>query len=111
MDVVLLVLRVLLALVFGVAGGAKLVDRAGSQQALRDFGLPGWLASPAGVLLPVLELGVAVALLPALSAWWAAAAAMALLLLFVLGIGLSLLRGRRPDCHCFGQVYSAPVGG
>jgi peroxiredoxin len=111
MDLVSLAARMLLALVFGVAGGAKLVDRAGSQQALRDFGLPGWLASPAGVLLPLVELGVAVALLPAVSAWWAAVAAMALLVLFVVGIGLSLLRGRRPACHCFGQLYSAPVGG
>lgn len=33
MDIVLLTARVLLALVFGVAGVAKLADRAGSQQA------------------------------------------------------------------------------
>src|ERR1041384_582285 len=111
MDLVLLAARVLLALVFGVAGIAKLADRAGSQQALRDFGLPGWLASPAGVLLPMLELGVAVALLAAVSAWWGAVVAMALLVLFVVGMGLSLLRGRRPACHCFGQLYLAPVGG
>src|SRR5918911_1683168 len=51
MDIVVLAARVLLALVFGVAGVAKLADRAGSQQVLRDFGLPGWLARLVGVLL------------------------------------------------------------
>src|SRR5918912_4623127 len=111
MEVALLVARMVLALVFGVAGVAKLADRAGSQQALRDFGLPGWLASPVGVLLPLVELGVAVALLPVASAWWGAIAATALLLLFVVGMSVTLLRGRRPACHCFGQLHSAPVGG
>jgi hypothetical protein len=33
-----------------------------------------------------------------------------LLLLFVVGIGLNLARGRHPDCHCFGQLHSAPAG-
>jgi peroxiredoxin len=111
MDSVVVSARVLLALVFGVAGLAKLADRTGSRQALRDFGLPGWLANPVGVLLPLVELGVAVALLPAVSAWWGAVAATALLVVFVVGMGVSLLRGRRPACHCFGQLHSAPVGG
>jgi hypothetical protein len=57
MDVALLAARVVLALVFGVAGLAKLADRAGSRQALRDFGVPGWVAHPVGVLLPLVELG------------------------------------------------------
>jgi len=107
---VLLTVRVLLALVFGVAGAAKLADRPGSQQALRDFGLPGLLAGPVGVLLPLVELGLAVALLPAVSAWWGAVGALGLLLLFVVGMGITLLRGRRPACHCFGQLHSDPVG-
>jgi peroxiredoxin len=32
------------------------------------------------------------------------------LLLFVAGIGYNLARGRTPDCHCFGQLHSAPAG-
>src|SRR5438128_1972335 len=110
MDIVLLAARVLLALVFGMAGVAKLADRAGSRQALRDFGLPGWLAGPLSVVLPLVELGVALALLPAVSAWWGALGALGLLVVFVVGISVSLLRGRRPACHCFGQLHSAPVG-
>jgi peroxiredoxin/uncharacterized membrane protein YphA (DoxX/SURF4 family) len=110
MSFVLLFARFLLAVVFVVAGLAKLADRAGSRQALSDFGLPAALAQPLGVLLPLAELAVAVALLPAVSAWWGALGALALLLLFVAGIGYNLTRGRRPDCHCFGQLYSAPAG-
>ena len=33
-----------------------------------------------------------------------------LLLLFVAGISVNLARGRTPDCHCFGQLHSAPAG-
>jgi hypothetical protein len=34
----------------------------------------------------------------------------ALGLLFVMGISTNLARGRKPDCHCFGQLHSAPAG-
>ena len=110
MDLVLLVARLLLATVFAVAGLAKLADLAGSRRAMRDFGLPARLAALAGTLLPLAELAVAVALVARPSAWWGALGALALLLLFVAGIGVSLARGRRPDCHCFGQIHSAPAG-
>jgi methylamine dehydrogenase accessory protein MauD len=32
------------------------------------------------------------------------------LVLFIVGIGTNLARGRRPDCHCFGQLHSSPAG-
>ena len=110
MSLVLLLARVLLTAVFIIASLAKLADLSGSRQALHDFGVPARLAAPFGVLLPLCELAVAVALLPAVSAWWAAVGALALLLLFVAGIGYNLARGRTPDCHCFGQLHSAPAG-
>jgi peroxiredoxin len=110
MNVVLLLARLLLAVVFVVAGLAKLADRAGSRQALLDFGVPARLVAPLAVLLPLAELAVAVALIPTASAWWGALGALTLLLLFIAAIGYSLARGRTPDCHCFGQIHSAPVG-
>jgi peroxiredoxin len=73
------------------------------------FGLSEWSARPIGVLLPLLELCVAVALLPESTAWWGAAGALLLLTTFVIGISVSLARGRAPDCHCFGQLHSAPA--
>jgi hypothetical protein len=96
--------------VFVVAGAAKLADRAGSRKALADFGVPSSLATPLATLLPLAELAVAAALIPAASAWWGALGALALLLLFVAGISINLARGRKPDCHCFGQLHSAPAG-
>ena len=109
MSLVLLLARLLLSLVFFVAGFAKLADLAGSRQALRDFGVPAVFAAPFGVLLPLAELVVATTLLLTVSAWWGAVGALVLMLLFVGGIGYNLARGRHPDCHCFGQVHSAPA--
>ena len=110
MDIALLLVRLVLAGVFAVSGVAKLADRAGSRQAMTDFGVPQSLAAPFGVLLPLAELTVAITLLPAVTAWWGALGALALLLLFVAGIGANLARGRKPDCRCFGQLHSAPAG-
>jgi thiol-disulfide isomerase/thioredoxin/uncharacterized membrane protein YphA (DoxX/SURF4 family) len=110
MGIALLVARLLLAGIFLVAGVAKLADRAGSRQALIDFGLPTGLATPFGILLPLAELAVAAALIPTSTAWWGALGALALLLLFVAGISINLARGRKPDCRCFGQLHSAPAG-
>lgn len=109
MSIVLLLTRLLLALVFLAASLAKLADLAGSRQALRDFGVPLFLANPFGVLLPLAELAVAVALIPLATAGFGAVGALVLLLVFVAGIGYNLARGRTPDCHCFGQLHSAPA--
>src|SRR2546430_894399 len=73
-GLILLLARVLLSVVFVVAGLAKLDDRAGARRALRDFGVPAALATPLRSLLPLAELTVAVALLPTRSAWWGALA-------------------------------------
>jgi len=110
MDVALLLARLLLAAVFMVAGAAKLADREGSRRALADFGVPSPLASPLAVLLPLTELAVATALIPAATAWWGAAGALVLLLLFVAAIAANLARGRKAECHCFGQLHSEPAG-
>jgi peroxiredoxin/uncharacterized membrane protein YphA (DoxX/SURF4 family) len=110
MSLVLLLSRLLLAGVLIVAGVAKLADLHGSRQAMRDFGVPSLLATPLGSLLPIAELAVGIALLPAFTAWWGALCALALLLIFVIGIGYNLARGRKPDCHCFGQLSSKPIG-
>ena len=110
MDATLLCARLLLALVFAVAGVAKLADRTGSRQAIVDFGVPAALVGPLGVFLPLAELAVAAALVPTTTAWWGAVGALVLLLLFAVAIGANLARGRKPNCRCFGQVHSAPAG-
>ena len=110
LDVVLLGARLVLTAVFGLAGAAKLLDLPGSRRTLAEFGVPGPLVGPTSIALPVAELAVALALLDPGSAWYAATAALALLLLFIGGIAANLMRGRQPECHCFGQVHSEPAG-
>jgi peroxiredoxin len=108
-SVALLVLRLVLAAVLAWSGVAKVADRAGFGAALAGFALPAWVARAAVVALPIAELAVAVALVPAASSWWAAVTALALLLAFTVVLVVSLLRGRRPECHCFGAFSARPV--
>jgi peroxiredoxin len=89
---------------------AKLADREGARQAIVEFGLPVSLAGTLGLTLPVAELAAAAALIPTASATEGSIVALALLLLFSVGISANLARGRKPDCHCFGQIRSGPVG-
>ena len=109
-ELTLLASRLLLAAVFLLAGATKLTDPAGWRKALRDFSVPSAFAPPMMVLLPVLELAVAAALIPASLAWYGARGALALLVAFMIAVGVAMIRGREPDCHCFGQLHSAPVG-
>lgn len=110
MDVALLLARIALAVVFVVAAVAKLADRDGTRRAVVGFGVPERIAPPSAAVLPLAELTVAALLIPTATAWWGAVGALALLALFVAGIGVNMARGRTPDCHCFGQLYSEPIG-
>jgi peroxiredoxin len=110
MEIILLVARIILALVFGVAGIAKLFDRKGSKRAIYDFGVPDSLVTPVSIALPMVEIVVAIALLPAATVWYGAVGAVILLGLFVGGIAYNMAQGKTPDCHCFGQIHSEPVG-
>ena len=109
-STVVLLARLGLAVVFALAGAAKLADLAGSRQAVRGFGVPAPLAGVIGTLLPLAELAVAGSLIVSASARWGAFGALSLLGGFVVGIAAALGRGDVPDCHCFGQLHSAPAG-
>ena len=110
MQIMLIIARIALAVIFLVAGLAKLADPPGSRKSMVDFGVPKSLAGAFGLLLPIAEIMVAIALLPRALAWWGGIAALSLLLLFILGLAVTLARGRKPDCHCFGKLSSAPIG-
>src|SRR5258706_12105778 len=109
LEILLFAARLLLAIVFAVAGMAKLADRKGSRESLIAFGLPAAWAVPLGLALPLVELIIAVALVPTLSGSLAALGALGLLLLFMAAIGVNLMKGRRPVCHCFGAFASEPI--
>lgn len=106
----LLLCAIILAVVLVVAGIAKLADRAGSLEAARGFGLPEPVASGFVLCLAGVELAIAALLLPAATRWWAAVAALVLLLVFCAAIARAMARGEAPECHCFGQLHSAPAG-
>lgn len=106
----LLSLRLVLAAVLAVAGAAKLLDRDAARRAAEDFGVPWRFAGGVAVGLPVVELGVAGALVPAATAPVAALAAAGLLAAFSVVIGVAIARGRAVDCHCFGALSASPAG-
>jgi len=109
MEIVLVMARLFLASILVVAGVAKAIEPAGTRKALIGFGVPEKVAVPLGWCLPFVEIAVALALIPLSTAWLGAIAALALMLIFTLAIGVTLLRGRTPECNCFGQLHSMPV--
>ncbi len=110
MEISLLIVRLLLVAVFGVAGIAKLFDPAGSEKAFGDFGLPKFLARPMVYILPALELAIAGMLLFVTTSWFGAVGASGLFVIFTAGMLYQMAKGNAPDCHCFGQIHSEPVG-
>ncbi|MCP9487510.1 MAG: redoxin domain-containing protein [Gaiellaceae bacterium MAG52_C11] len=98
-----------LAAVFAAAGIAKLADHSGTRTAVREFGAPRWLVGPLARVLPLAELAVAVLVLPASTRSLGVGGALVLLVVFSAAIATSLVRGRTPDCHCFGQLHSSPA--
>ena len=99
-----------LAAVFAAAGIAKLLDPRGSRDAARAFGVPDRLAGAIARGVPLSEIAIAVLLLPVATRSWAALAALGLLLVFCAAIARAMARGEAPECHCFGQLHSAPAG-
>ena len=110
MYLIIVLLRIALSAMFGVAGVAKLLDQRGTRDAVKDFGSPASLVPVLSFVLPIVELAIATGLLFDLTARPSAVAALLVLGLFVVAISVSLARGSTHDCHCFGQLYSRPLG-
>jgi hypothetical protein len=110
MALTVLLSRVVLAGVFFWAGLSKCLAFTLWKDSVRDFGVPRSLAGPVAVMLPLTEMVLAGMLLTRAYAHWAAIGCILLLFTFVCAISLMLATGRRPDCRCFGQLRSTPVG-
>jgi uncharacterized membrane protein YphA (DoxX/SURF4 family) len=110
MQTALLAIRLVLAATFLIAAVGKARDRAGTRHSLESFGVPRALAPAAAVALPIVELAIAIALVPIATAWGAGVAALVLLVAFTIALVIGLLRGVEAECHCFGAVSSRPVG-
>jgi thiol-disulfide isomerase/thioredoxin len=110
MDLFIVLLRVVLSAVFGIAGVTKLLDQRGTRDAIKNFGAPEAMAPALSLVLPITELTIAAGLLFIGTAGASALAALLVLGLFVVAISVNLAHGRTHDCHCFGQLYSRPLG-
>ena len=110
MEVILLLIRLFLFGVFILAGVTKLLDRAGSEKAVRDFGVPEDLAKPVATALPVAEIVIGLLFLFVGTSWLGAIGGLLLLMVFMGGMIYQIAQGNAPDCHCFGQIHSEPVG-
>ena len=110
MHLITVLLRIALSAVFGVASVTKLIDPRGTRDAVKNFGAPEPLVPAVSLVLPIVELAIAVGLLFTNTSRMSAVAAVLLLLLLVIAISVNLARGRTHDCHCFGQLYSRPLG-
>ncbi len=110
MEIVLLLIRLFLFGVFMLAGITKLLDLPGSEKAVKAFGTPDEFAKTFAIALPFAEIVFALCFLFTGTAWVGAIGALILLLSFIGGMIWQISQGKAPECHCFGQLHSEPVG-
>jgi thiol-disulfide isomerase/thioredoxin len=110
MLLIIVLVRIALSLVFSLAGITKLLDQAGTREAVKNFGAPEAAAPAVALILPFVELAIAIGLFFGATAAVSAISGLLLLGVFILAISVNLARGRTHDCHCFGQLYSRPLG-
>lgn len=95
------------------SGGLKLRDRAAFARAVDGFSVLPASVRRAARVLPAAEVALGVLLLVS-SGWllvttlWVA---IALLLALTVLVGVTLARGERPTCQCFGAAGAEPISG
>jgi len=107
----LVAVRILLGLIF--LGGAvpKLLDLGRFHRVIRSYALlPAWAIKPATLALPIVELGLAVALLGGWGSTLAGASATGLLVVFAAVIAVNVVRRTAIDCGCGGWEGPTSVG-
>ena len=103
-----LVFRVVLAVLFALAGGLKLLDPAAFAVEINRYQLiPWWGCALLALFLPWLEICVGIGLLTRSFSRGALAWITALLVVFSLALLSALLRGLSIDCGCFGRIWQS----
>ena len=110
MEIILLLIRLSLFTIFALAGIGKLLDPKGSIKALHEFGTPEEFTKTFSIALPFAEIVFAFCFLFTEMSWLGSIGALLLLLSFIGGMIWQISQGKAPDCHCFGQIHSEPVG-
>ena len=104
MDAVGLVAKLVLAVVFALAAAGKLAEPTPFRRALPLYGVPRRFVPAIAIGVPLAELAVAGALVPARLALWGAIAALVLLALFTGAAAVARARGLEAECECFGPL-------
>jgi uncharacterized membrane protein YphA (DoxX/SURF4 family) len=103
--------RLLLGVVFVVAGLVKLPDPAAAERAVRAYRLlPESLVAVVAFGLPVLEIAVGLALLAGVFVRTAAVATAVMLAVYIAAIASVWARGLSIDCGCFGNGGQVAAG-
>jgi methylamine utilization protein MauE len=96
--------RVTIAVVLAYAAIAKLYEASRLPTQMRAFGVPAPLSIAAAVMLPTIEIAIALALVAFPYTSLPAFAAIALLAMFTGVVVGNLVSGRSKPCPCFGAV-------
>jgi uncharacterized membrane protein YphA (DoxX/SURF4 family) len=104
--------RLLVGIVWILAGVLKLEDVEDSVRSVRNFDLlPEALVRPVGTGLPVLEIIVGALLIVGLGLRVSGALSALLQLAFIIGIAAAWARGLEIECGCFGGSGSLATSG
>ena len=109
MDILFLLLRLVAFGSFATAAVAKWLTPGRTQEAVRQFGIPGSAVTFVARLVPLVEAAVAAGVLLGVTVRPAALVAVVLLTLFSIAIARALAGGRQVECNCFGPA-SRSVG-
>jgi uncharacterized membrane protein YphA (DoxX/SURF4 family) len=104
--------RLLVGVVFLVAGVLKIGNHTGMMNAMNAYEvLPDGIMSPLAYLLPILEIVAGAMLILGLFTRFTGALASALLVAFLTGLVQAKTRGLEIDCGCFAIGGSSPKQG
>lgn len=95
--------RLIIGVVWVVAGALKVTDLRSSVRAVQAYELlPNSLAEIIGIALPLIEIGIGALLIIGLATQVSAVLSVLLLVAFIVGIASAWARGLQIDCGCFG---------
>jgi len=107
----LVIVRTALGLVFLWASYNKLFDPGAFARAVDNYRLvPGWAVNPMAVVLPWLEFVCAILLLTGQRLRTASFVVAGLLVVFILAVGISMVRGLDVHCGCFSASSGRKIG-
>ncbi|QYN36988.1 hypothetical protein K1T35_06945 [Pseudonocardia sp. DSM 110487] len=110
MAYLLLTVQFVVGGVFAVSAFGKVRARSAFVRSLADFGVPERIRALVGATVMVAEIAVVVLVLAPVTAVPGLVLGAVLFLGFAVVVGMTVRRGRRPRCRCFG-VESAPLRG